>query len=120
MRLDEVRSYFNKAKGPHRDPVGQPQEWFGIIISNTILRVWTADDQTAPPKGWIKDRWDKNDSQEVKDQYALILVLTGAINEELITHTDIPETIKPKRAALQDFRRYTALQACGWTLRRDL
>ena len=94
MHLAEVRSYFTKPKGRHKDPVGQPQEWFGIIASNKILRAWTADDQTAPPSGWIQDGWDTHDSQEVKDQYALTLVvLKGAINE-LITNTDIPESQK--------------------------
>ena len=45
----------------------------------------------------IQGGWDAHDPQEAKDQYALILVLKGAINE-LITNTDIPESQKEQLA----------------------
>ena len=93
VHLDEVREYFGKVKHRHKDPVGQPQKWFEVIVSNRTMRLWTAPDQTAPPKGWIQDGWDGHDSQEVKDRYTLILVLKRAVNE-LITNTDIPKSQK--------------------------
>ena len=49
--LDEIRDYFTKTKRRHKDPVGQPQEWFDIVVSNRIMKMWTATDQKAPPKG---------------------------------------------------------------------
>ena len=97
--LDEIRDYFTKAKRRHKDPVGQPQEWFETIVSNRTMRMWTNADQKAPPKGWIQDGWEGQSSQDVKDQYALILVLKGAINE-LITNTDIPESQKEQLTEL--------------------
>ena len=53
----------------------------------------TGRHQDGPPPGWIQDGWDTHDSQEVKGQYALILVLKGAINE-LIANTEMPESQK--------------------------
>ena len=50
VNLDEIRDYFTKVKSRHKDPVGQPQEWFGIVVSNRAMRRWTAADQKAPPK----------------------------------------------------------------------
>ena len=74
VELDEVRIHFTRAKDRHRDPVGYPQEWFGIIVPNRILRIWTADKAPAPPKGWIQDDgWDTQDPNEVKGQYLLNL-----------------------------------------------
>ena len=90
---EEVRECFIKVKHRHKDPVGQPQEWFGIIVPNRTLRARTAPNQTSPPKGWIQDGREGHDSQEAKGQCTLILVLKGAINE-LITNTDIPESQK--------------------------
>ena len=73
--------------------MGEPQEWFDIVVSNRIMKIWTATDQKAPPKGWVQDGWDGQSVKSVKDQYTLILVLKGAINE-LLTNTEMPETQK--------------------------
>ena len=66
--LDEIRDYFTKIKRRHKDPVGQPQEWFDIVVSNRTMRRWTATDQKAPPKGWIQDGWDGQSAESVKDE----------------------------------------------------
>ena len=31
VHVPEVREYFTKIQRRHKDPVGQPQEWFGIV-----------------------------------------------------------------------------------------
>ena len=91
--LEEIREYFTKIKSRHKDSVGQPQEWFGIVVSDRTMRKWTAADQRAPPKGWVQDGWDGQDACSVKNEYILTLVLKGAINE-LLTNTEMPETQK--------------------------
>ena len=40
VQLDEVREYFTKVKRRHKDPVGQPQEWFDIVVSNRTMKRW--------------------------------------------------------------------------------
>ena len=66
--LDETRDYFTKVKRRHKDPVGQSQEWFGLVVSNRIMRRWTAADQKAPPKGWVQDGWDGQHAESVKNE----------------------------------------------------
>ena len=92
--LDEIREYFTKIKSRHKDPVGQPQEWFGIVVSNRAMRRWTAADQKALPKGWVQDGLDGQHADSVKNEYTLALVLKGAINELLLTNTEMPVTQK--------------------------
>ena len=99
VHVPEIREYFTKIQLRHKDPVGQPQEWFDIVVSNRIMRLWTAEDQKAPPKGWVQDGWEGQTPEIVKDQYALILVLRGAMNE-LLTSSDLPETQKEDLTAL--------------------
>ena len=63
------------------------------------MRIWTAADQRAPPKGLVQDGWDGQSPESVKEQYSLLLVLKGAMNE-LLTNTDLPETQKEDLSAL--------------------
>ena len=70
-----------------------------VVVSNRIMKLWTATDQQAPPKGWVQDGWDGQTVESVKDQYTLLLVLKGAVNE-LLTNTDLPETQKEDLSAL--------------------
>ena len=73
--------------------MGQPQEWFDIVVSNKVMKRWTAADQKAPPKGSVQDGWDGQHAESVKNECTLILVLKGATNE-LLTNTEMPETQK--------------------------
>ena len=89
--LPAVREYFGKLERRHKDPVGQPQQWFDILIGSRTMKLWTSADQRAPPKGWVQDGWDGMDAESVKEHYSLLRVLKGAINE-LLTNTDMPES----------------------------
>ena len=91
VNLPAVREYFGKLERRHKDPVGQPQQWFDILIGNRTMKLWTRSDQEPPPKGWVQDGWEGMDAEDVKDHYSLLLVLKGAINE-LLTNADIPES----------------------------
>ena len=83
VHVPEIREYFTKIQSRRKDPVGQPQEWFGIVVSNRTMRLWTEGVQKAPPKGWVRDGWDGQTPESAKDQCTLILVLRGAMNELL-------------------------------------
>ena len=37
--IPTVREYFTKIQSRHKDPVGQPQEWFDVVVSNRIMRL---------------------------------------------------------------------------------
>ena len=39
VHVPEIREYFTKIQLRHKDPVGQPQEWFDIVVSNRIMRL---------------------------------------------------------------------------------
>ena len=41
VHIPEVREYFTKIQSRHKDPVGQPQEWFDLVVSNRVMRLWT-------------------------------------------------------------------------------
>ena len=74
VTISQVRRYFAQLKERYRDPVGFPQEWLELVVSNKILKVWTTDPEpTAPPKGWMQDGWGTHTPEELKDQYALNL-----------------------------------------------
>ena len=111
VHLDEIRGYVTKGNRRHKDPVGQPQEWFDIVVSNRTMKRWTADDPKAPPKGWVQDGWDGQTPESVKGEYTLILVLKGAINE-LLTNKEMPET-QTEGESLRAPQWHQAKQASG-------
>ena len=37
--IPEVREYFKKIKSRHKDPVGQLQEWFDLVVGNRTIRM---------------------------------------------------------------------------------
>ena len=82
----------------HKDPVGQPQEWFDIVVSNKTMKRRTATDQSESTTESTTQRMnprrrDGQSAESVSEECTLALVLKGAINE-LLTNTEMPETQK--------------------------
>ena len=83
IHIEKVKKFFAALKEILKSPQERPQEWFEIVKTNRPLKEWEASG-SAPPRGWIQDGWDGLLPLTVKNQYALVLVLRGAICE-LIT-----------------------------------
>ena len=92
IHIEKVKELFTTIKEVLKSPQERLQEWVETVKTNRALKEWAASG-TAPPRGWIQDGWDGLLPSTVKNQYALVLVLRGAICE-LITYTSIPASQK--------------------------